>query len=47
MCADMTWIAVLATVAVLLLYELVLVLAQRRNPLRLARSAHHRENGHT
>lgn len=38
--ADMTWIAALATIAVLLLYELVLVLAQRRNPLRLARSAH-------
>ena len=36
----MTWIAALATIAVLLLYELVLVLAQRRAPLRLARSAH-------
>jgi len=37
---DMTWIAALVTIAVLLLYELAMVLAQRRNPLRLARSAH-------
>ena len=37
---DMTWIAALATIAVLLLYELSLLLAQRRDPLRLARSAH-------
>ena len=37
---DMTWVTALATIAVLLMYELALVLAQRRNPLRLARSAH-------
>lgn len=35
----MTCAAALATIVVLL-YELALVLAQRRNPLRLARSAH-------
>lgn len=34
------WLAVLATVMLLVAYELSLVLAQRREPLRLARSAH-------
>lgn len=34
------WLAVLATVMLLVGYELSLVLAQRREPLRLARSAH-------
>lgn len=35
-----TWLAVVATIAILLLYEVALLLAQRRNPAGLARSAH-------
>lgn len=40
MTPDLTWIAAFATVAVLLLHELALALAQRRRPERMARSAH-------
>ena len=36
----LVWLATLATVAVLLAYELVLTVAQRRRPERMARSAH-------
>jgi hypothetical protein len=36
----LTWIAVAATVAVLALYETLLLLLQRRRPQRLARTAH-------
>ena len=35
-----TWLAVLGTVAILCLYEVTLLLARRRNPEGLARSAH-------
>lgn len=37
---DATWLAVLVTVAILLLYELALLVVRRRNPAGLARSAH-------
>lgn len=40
MTATSTWIAALATLVTLLVYEAVLALAQRQNPQRLARSAH-------
>jgi HAMP domain-containing protein len=40
MTSTMTWLAVLATVAVLAGYEVALALAQRRSPERLARTAH-------
>jgi hypothetical protein len=40
MAASLVWLATLATVGVLLVYELALVWAQRRQPLRMARSAH-------
>ena len=36
----MTWLAALATVAILLLYEAALAIAQLRHPERLARAAH-------
>jgi uncharacterized membrane protein len=36
----LSWLACLATVAILVCYELVLTLAQRRRPDRLARTAH-------
>jgi uncharacterized membrane protein len=36
----LAWLAALATIAVLLAYELVLAVAQRRRPERMARSAH-------
>ena len=36
----MAWLATLATIAVLLAYEMVLTVAQRRSPGRMARSAH-------
>ena len=36
----MAWLATLATIAVLLAYEMVLIVAQRRLPGRMARSAH-------
>ena len=36
----MTWLAAAITVGVLLAYELALLVAQRRNPQRLARTAH-------
>ena len=36
----MAWLATLATIAVLLAYEMVLTVAQRRRPGRMARSAH-------
>jgi hypothetical protein len=35
-----TWLAVLGTIAILALYEVALLLARRRNPEGLARSAH-------
>jgi len=35
-----TWLASLITVAILLVYEAALLLVERRNPARLARSAH-------
>lgn len=35
-----TWLAALATVAILLCYEIVLAFAHRRSPERLARTAH-------
>lgn len=35
-----TWLAALLTVAILLVYEIVLLAIQRQNPSRLARSAH-------
>lgn len=38
--ADPTWIAAALTVAVLAIYEVVLAIAQRHRPGRLARSAH-------
>jgi hypothetical protein len=37
---NMIWLAVLATIAILLVNEAVLLLAQRRNPGALARTAH-------
>ncbi|MGZ3238717.1 MAG: DUF599 domain-containing protein [Burkholderiaceae bacterium] len=37
---NMIWLAVLATIAILLLNEAVLLIAQRRNPGALARTAH-------
>ncbi len=37
---SMTWMAALATVGILLLYEVALLSVQRRSPGRLARSAH-------
>ena len=40
MTSTMTWLAALATVAVLVGYEVALALAQRRSPERLARTAH-------
>lgn len=40
MATDWTWAAVGATAAVLLLYEVLLVLLQRRQPQRLARARH-------
>jgi hypothetical protein len=40
MTSSMTWLAALATVAVLVFYEVALAIAQRRSPERLARSAH-------
>lgn len=40
MTATSTWIAALSTLLTLLVYEAVLALTQRRNPQRLARSAH-------
>ena len=36
----LAWLAALATIAVLLAYEIVLFVAQRRRPERMARSAH-------
>lgn len=36
----LAWLATLATIAVLVCYEVVLAFVQRRNPDRLARSAH-------
>ena len=36
----LAWLATLATFAVLLVYEVVLTVAQRRRPERMARSAH-------
>ena len=36
----LVWLAALATIAVLLAYEIVLFVAQRRRPERMARSAH-------
>ena len=36
----LAWLATLATIAVLVIYEAVLVVAQRRRPERMARSAH-------
>ena len=36
----MTWLAALATVAILLFYEAALAIAQLRHPQRLARTAH-------
>jgi uncharacterized membrane protein len=36
----LTWLATLATIAVLVVYEALLVVAQRRRPDRMARSAH-------
>jgi hypothetical protein len=40
MTITMTWLAALATVAILILYEAALAIAQLRNPERLARTAH-------
>jgi len=40
MTATATWLAALATVATLLFYETMVLLVQRRQPQRLARSAH-------
>lgn len=40
MSATITWIATLATLLTLMVYEAALALAQRRDPQRLARSAH-------
>ncbi|CAM3643397.1 DUF599 domain-containing protein [Polaromonas hydrogenivorans] len=40
MTSTATWLAAVATVATLLLYEAAVVLAQRHTPERLARSAH-------
>ena len=40
MTSTTTWLASLITVAILLVYEAALLLVQRRNPARLARSAH-------
>lgn len=40
MTTTMTWLAAVITVGTLLAYELGLLLAQRRNPQRLARTAH-------
>ena len=40
MTASLAWLATLATIAVLLAYEGVLTVAQRRRPERMARSAH-------
>lgn len=37
---NLSWISALATVAILVLYELALVIGQRLRPERLARSAH-------
>jgi uncharacterized membrane protein len=37
-----TWLAVVATIAVIVLYEMLLLVLQRRRPERLARSAHAR-----
>ena len=42
MTALWTWLAVAATIAVIVLYETLLLLLQRRRPDRLARSAHAR-----
>lgn len=36
----LSWLAAVATVAILTLYEVMLLLAQRRHPERMARSAH-------
>ena len=35
-----TWLQALLTVAILLLYEVALLLMQQRNPMRLARLVH-------
>ena len=40
MTLDATWLAVLVTVAILLLYEVALLVVRSRNPANLARSAH-------
>lgn len=40
MTGTLAWLATLATIAVLIAYEVVLTVAQRRHPERLARSAH-------
>ena len=40
MTLDATWLAVLVTVAILLLYEVALLVVRRRHPAGLARSAH-------
>ncbi len=40
MTLDFTWLAALATIAILVCYEAALALAQRRRPERLARTAH-------
>ena len=40
MTSSTTWLAAIATVAILLIYEAALLLVQRRSPARLARSAH-------
>jgi uncharacterized membrane protein len=37
---SMTWLAAVATIAVLLIYEAAQVLARRRNPAAMARTAH-------
>ena len=40
MTSTLAWLATLATIAVLVAYEVVLTVAQRRRPERMARSAH-------
>lgn len=40
MTSELTWLAALSTVSILVVYEVALALAQRRAPGRLARTAH-------
>ncbi len=40
MSAVLAWLSTLVTIAVLVAYETVLMVAQRRRPERMARSAH-------